>query len=1502
MSWFQSLRDDFTLRPFESPQTPSDGAAMASGPADSINQEPADVQEDCSGKKKSKFQTFKKFFTRKKRKEPSTAGADAGLKASQSSDNVSKTSDNNALTRSEREKGSGSKVSLGGKALSHDSVFVSDSSEANEALGASQDSISGKVKSLQLQLKQAMKLSSLKRTDDAGAMSEDDGLPCSPPECSTPHSLTKRSQMKSNNSLLDSDDDQLSCSASSRAVSPLVVPGDFSQPASPFGCLDSSGAKHKLGLRQKARNKRKPATRLEWKTEGDSAVEETLTDSVPGETASLEEQKQQTEDPSGDQAKPKLDREEDEEEEYEERGHPPDPTVSLLRDKEKGEEGEDEPEAEQDVSHGPDTSCPAEPSLSEDEGSDDQAPPSSTPGSRAESLDTSRATPEPPAGPGEYLSGPAGDHRAERDSASAEEDEVQESWEEESSFLQEVLSSLKTPLESRSLDVEAKDVVLERKEDKRKKEEVEKEESVEIKEEPGVDGSVGYRASSYSVQSGQTSDGEEEAAAPSLQEEVDTLGEEENSRGEEAEEEEEDLVLEQVTQDAPRFLQLEEEGQDDEPEEDNLFTGQALRQEREDRAEEEEEEATKLGEEGSGKPEEDDDDGEVEEQVNDLVEVEEPEQVMEIIPDSQNEEIQSTSAFQEAGAAAVLGEDDVYNTEDTSDEVHDPGFTTVQEGQGNLYQREDEREDGEQEAGEEEAGEDELTGDVSEDEDKQEDVAVENRTALHLEEEGAEMLPQIQKEQLTVSPKPPLLRLSDPPSIHSQEGASLPSSKTPIMHVNLASPPSEGDAASFQLSSTSAKDVMESLVPTDQGEAPVDEEQTDAVEDVEEKQPTQGRFTIASAWQRSQDHTSPPSSPACTSSPREEEDEATRDQAVKDEPASSAPAEVESSPGRAIDAESTAGTPPSSSVPAPDKPPSSAYVLDKPLSSTPTPDKPSSSVLTLDKPPSSAYVPDKPPSSTPTPDKLPSSVPTPDKPPSSPPTPDKPPSSTPTPDKLPSSVPTPDKPPSSTPVLDKPPSSVPTPDKPPSSVPTPDKPPSSVPTPDKPPSSTPVPDKLPSSPPTPDKLPSSPPTPDKLPSSPPTPDKLPSSPPTPYKPPSSAPVPYKPPSSAPVPYKPPSSVPAQDKPPNSPPTPYKPPSSAPVPYKPPNSVPTLDKPPSSTPVSDKPPGLAAASTAESAVVVEGNPDNPFGIRLRKTSTLLHLSSEEETHEPSVESLTPPSGSKVDTPPPPPPVSSKPPVGQSGGSKPALPKKPEVQGDAGGQTKRVSDAAGGRGASGALHRPSWVSVAKQKQKIYKENSLEEISVKKEEPDRKSSLPSYVSSAASREQSNKTVESSSNVVQVEISKPPVSVEKEPRRTLPSPSPVPPQPSKSQPPPCPITPKPQLPSPTSRPSPQPTPPQRSLSPPTPVPVASKPLNYSPPSHLSKPAAPPKTPPVTSPPFSPKTPVDKAGSRAPALPGQVSPQRALSPPVLPQDEPPWMALAKKKAKAWSEMPQIVQ
>lgn len=88
-----------------------------------------------------------------------------------------------------------------------------------------------------------------------------------------------------------------------------------------------------------------------------------------------------------------MEREEKEDEEDEERGQIEDSTISLLRDEEEEEEdgeGEDESEAEQDVSHGPDTSCATEPRLSEEEGSDDQPLPSSSPSSRASPMNSPR--------------------------------------------------------------------------------------------------------------------------------------------------------------------------------------------------------------------------------------------------------------------------------------------------------------------------------------------------------------------------------------------------------------------------------------------------------------------------------------------------------------------------------------------------------------------------------------------------------------------------------------------------------------------------------------------------------------------------------------------------------------------------------------------------------------------------------------------------------------------------------------------------------------------------------------------------------------------------------------------------------------------------------------------------------------------------------------------------------------------------------------------------------
>ncbi|XP_054872655.1 capping protein-inhibiting regulator of actin dynamics isoform X2 [Amphiprion ocellaris] len=1315
MSWFQSLRDEFTLRPFEIQHT-RDGAAMASGPPDvTTNQEPAEVQEECSGKKKSKFQTFKKFFARKKRKDPSAAGADAGLKASQSSDNVSKTSENNTLIRSEKEKGSGSKISLGSKALSHDSVFVSDSSEANEALGASQDSIHGKVKSLQLQLKQAIKLGSppslmcVKRTEDAGTLSEDDGLPCSPPEYTTLHTAMNQTQRNSSISLegIDSDDDQLSYAASSRAVSPLVVPGDFSQPASPFVCLDNSAAKHKLGLRHKACNKRKPVSRLEQKPEG-GAVEEMLTTSIlETETEALEERQQRRiEDLIVDQLKAKVQTEDDDEDEKKQK--PQHSRESLLGDKEqRREEEEDELPTEQEVSHSPDTSFPPEPSLSEEEAS--EHPPSSKPSSSASSADSPRATPEPPAVSREYLldspgfSNESEENKDESDSASEAEDDdrVQETREEEeSSFLQEVLSSLKTPLVS--LDVETEGVVLEVKEERE-----DEEMSEEVKEEEeNVDEPVGYQAPhSSSVLSAQTTEEEKEADTPSWQEEEEVVGtvQEEVKGGEEEAEEEEDLDVDRLREhDDAEERQVEEAVEVKPKEEEDMHTRQTISQagkEEEDDEDEEEEEDTELEKEPEIE-EKGEEDGYEEVEMNDGRGAEEAEEAMEeeeeeaeerteMLPDA--EEVQSAIPMQEDDECVVLGVETTKPTKDDDDDIPtepcDQEHTLEEKEQENFNQNSDGEEGAEEDVqidlmdqkSDQEEDVEANQPDVDQPEDDQEQDSVE--IISHLDVKEVEKEPSEATEQAPVSSKPPSLSLPESHyEAHSQDSGATSPSKTSTIHINLVSPSSE--KTTFQLPPTAAdpgESITESPDSTEPNTASVTEEPSDCVEEddqlsIQEREATtpasveetvnqppcsldqnKVRFTIAPAWQRTKSLTPPSSPPACVSSfsavtgPQSEDVEAAtkEESVVKPEPANEAKAELVLSPSRLRNTGCTTAKPQNNTTPVPVKPQIST----------------------------------------------------------------------------------------------------------------------------------------------------------------------------------------------------------------------------------------------------------AASTEESSVVVEGNPDNPFGVRLRKTSGLLRFSSEEENTEPSLESPTQPTSCKVESLP----ISVKPSLSQPISNKPALPKKPEVTGDSGAKPKRVSDPAAGRSVSAGSESPSWISVAKQKQKIYKENSLEEITVKKEEQERKSSLPMYVSSAASKEQSNKTAESTGKVSLLDISKPSVSAEKDTRRALSPPAPVPPQPSKSQPPPCPVAPKPQLPPATAKHPQQPTPPQR--SPPTPVPVLPKSPSCTSPTSFTKPTSPSKTSPVTSPPFLPRTAPEKSATRPPGPSGQTaSSQRAQPSPALPQDEPPWMALAKKKAKAWSEMPQIVQ
>ncbi|XP_068813751.1 acrosomal protein KIAA1210 homolog isoform X9 [Struthio camelus] len=168
---------------------------------------------------------------------------------------------------------------MGNKALSHDSVFIFESAPGSVAGDtSSQENIPGRVKTLQLQLQQNIRLGSPplvitgRKLEDAGAVSEDDGLPRSPPDISSLHEVLTDSPSKSSNLVqrhsslslggTDSEDEQIPSGGSSRPISPLssaalgapgsrgcsFLPVDFTIPASPLGCLDTSAARHRIAI------------------------------------------------------------------------------------------------------------------------------------------------------------------------------------------------------------------------------------------------------------------------------------------------------------------------------------------------------------------------------------------------------------------------------------------------------------------------------------------------------------------------------------------------------------------------------------------------------------------------------------------------------------------------------------------------------------------------------------------------------------------------------------------------------------------------------------------------------------------------------------------------------------------------------------------------------------------------------------------------------------------------------------------------------------------------------------------------------------------------------------------------------------------------------------------------------------------------------------------------------------------------------------------------------
>lgn len=255
--------------------------------------------EELTGRKKSRFKQLKtRLFGKLKKKE-----SEGLIKQSQSASDITAPEDRREGYDSEDEflfpQG------LSSRALSHDSIFITDQTTSTEPTRVlSQENVHGKIKALQLKLQQQNlhlgpppMLIPGKRIEDSGTTSEDDGLPCSPPEMSFHErvmhgAVYKYSESQKHLSSLSlagtgSEEEEQGdpFQPSSRPLSPVsklspqpitspasasTTPSagvDFSSPAGFMPRLDNSAARHRMSVkprnqRTSTRGKRVPTVSL----------------------------------------------------------------------------------------------------------------------------------------------------------------------------------------------------------------------------------------------------------------------------------------------------------------------------------------------------------------------------------------------------------------------------------------------------------------------------------------------------------------------------------------------------------------------------------------------------------------------------------------------------------------------------------------------------------------------------------------------------------------------------------------------------------------------------------------------------------------------------------------------------------------------------------------------------------------------------------------------------------------------------------------------------------------------------------------------------------------------------------------------------------------------------------------------------------------------------------------------------------------------------------------
>ncbi|XP_050194796.1 capping protein-inhibiting regulator of actin dynamics isoform X18 [Myiozetetes cayanensis] len=250
-------------------------------------------------KKAGKFQPFKKLFSKRKKREPALDCEEPKLKPSHSFGNICNG------TSSDEEPSSGlrsSHYSMGSRAFSHDSIFIPDGrTESEQAIQAmSQENVLGKVKTLQQQLAKNIKFGqppqmtvSAKTMGEANTSIEEDVLLSSPMEIETQQDPVISD---SGNKPTDTPDflRMLNLPGTGHEVEEKVTPVKSARPKRQFSCsgtietinldsvpqavarLDNSAAKHKLSVKPKKQRVSRKHKRL---TKGSQSL--TITEFEP---------------------------------------------------------------------------------------------------------------------------------------------------------------------------------------------------------------------------------------------------------------------------------------------------------------------------------------------------------------------------------------------------------------------------------------------------------------------------------------------------------------------------------------------------------------------------------------------------------------------------------------------------------------------------------------------------------------------------------------------------------------------------------------------------------------------------------------------------------------------------------------------------------------------------------------------------------------------------------------------------------------------------------------------------------------------------------------------------------------------------------------------------------------------------------------------------------------------------------------------------------------------